>query len=88
MTHSVSRRGLLASLIALGATATAAAQRVLVPGVGATPQEPEVLSGSDLGFRVERVERDGARVGTLVVRVDGNWVEARFGMTVRRGSAS
>ena len=36
---------------------------------------PRVLSGNDIGFRVERT-RDGVQIGTLVVRVDGRWVEA------------
>lgn len=33
-----------------------------------------VLSGSDLGFRVERVE-GGRAVGTFVVKVEDKWVE-------------
>lgn len=33
-----------------------------------------VLSGSDLGFRVERVD-GGRAVGTFVVKVDDKWVE-------------
>jgi hypothetical protein len=37
-------------------------------------QIPTVLSGSDVGFRVERTE-DGLLVGRLVVRVDGRWVD-------------
>ena len=34
-----------------------------------------ILSGSDIGFRVEGQKR-GAPVGTLMVRIDGQWVEA------------
>lgn len=37
-------------------------------------QAPTVVSGSDLGFRIERTV-DGIQVGTLVVRIDGVWVE-------------
>ena len=33
-----------------------------------------VLSGPDIGFRVENT-RDGRAVGTLVVRINGQWVE-------------
>jgi hypothetical protein len=33
-----------------------------------------VLSGSDLGFRVERLD-SGRAIGTFVVKVDGKWVE-------------
>ena len=32
-----------------------------------------ILSGADIGFRVERTQ-EGVPVGTLVVRVDGRWV--------------
>jgi hypothetical protein len=35
---------------------------------------PTILSGDDVGFRLERV-RDGVPVGRVVVRVDGRWVE-------------
>jgi hypothetical protein len=38
---------------------------------------PTVLSGADIGFRVEGRKGD-APVGTLVVRVNGQWVEAQF----------
>ena len=33
-----------------------------------------ILSGGDIGFRVERTQ-EGVPLGTLVVRVDGRWVE-------------
>jgi hypothetical protein len=82
----VSRRALLTSFISAGASATAVAQQIVKP-VRPDGQQPEppVLSGSDIGFRVDREERDGARTGGLVVRVDGKWVEARFGMSAVRG---
>jgi hypothetical protein len=41
-----------------------------------------VLSGSDLGFRVEG-RRGATPTGTLVVRVDGKWVEAELSSRVR-----
>ncbi|MCX6553093.1 MAG: hypothetical protein NTY02_19180 [Acidobacteria bacterium] len=41
------------------------------------PVTPVVISGTDIGFRV--VARSGEKaVGQLVVRVDGQWVEAEF----------
>jgi hypothetical protein len=43
-----------------------------------------VISGSDLGFRVERQERDGTPVGRLVVRINGQWVEAGFAVGVAK----
>ena len=85
----VSRRALLTSFLGVGAAATVAAQRIVRPlGPDGKLQEPTVLSGSDLGFRVDGHDRDGAQVGTLVVRVDGKWVEARFGVGIRKGRTS
>lgn len=41
------------------------------------PMNPTILSGPDIGFRLEGKER-GAVVGTLMVRLkNGEWVEAR-----------
>ena len=40
-------------------------------------QPPVVLSGSDIGFRVEG-QRGDAVTGTLVVRVDGKWIDAQL----------
>lgn len=50
-----------------------------------TPGQPDqkVLSGGDIGFRVERQER-GTPVGKLVVRVNGQWVEAAFSAGISR----
>ena len=41
------------------------------------PVPPTVVSGADFGFRVEGRKGD-TRVGSLVVRVNGQWVEAQF----------
>ena len=38
-------------------------------------QNAPIMSGSDIGFRIEG-KKDGAPVGTLMVRVNGQWVEA------------
>lgn len=88
MSEPVSRRGVLASLFALAASATATAQQFVRPQrPDGTVPEPQVPSGSDVGFRIEREDSDGAKVGMLVVKVDGKWVEARFGHGLRRGSS-
>ena len=43
---------------------------------GTTPKKGTVLSGPDLGFRIDSY--DGAKlVGALVVRVDGRWIEPK-----------
>jgi hypothetical protein len=44
---------------------------------------PTILSGADIGFRVDRQNGD-IPVGKLVVRMDGQWVEPEFAMGVRR----
>jgi hypothetical protein len=43
-----------------------------------TPVTPTVISGADFGFRVEG-NRAGTPVGTLVVKMNGQWVEAELG---------
>ena len=37
------------------------------------PAPPAIISGSDLGFRIDSY-RAGAPVGTFVVRINGEWV--------------
>ena len=59
------------SLVAAAAIATAQARMT-------TPlPEPIVLSGADVGFRVEG-KQGGTPVGQFVVRFDGKWVEPAF----------
>ena len=46
-------------------------------------QNGAVVSGNDLGFRLDGTDRSGNPTGTLVIRVDDEWIEARFSMTRR-----
>jgi hypothetical protein len=66
------------SLIGVGATA--AAQRLPGAPVNQMPtlllENQSVLTGEEIGFRVERVV-DGVPVGHVVVRVDGRWVDTQ-----------
>jgi hypothetical protein len=64
------------SLVLVSAlTAAARAQRGQPPSSDSwVLQGPTVLTGADVGFRLERV-RDGVPVGQVVVRIDGRWVE-------------
>jgi hypothetical protein len=39
--------------------------------------EPAVLSGADVGFRVEG-KQGNTPVGRIVVRIDGKWLEPEF----------
>lgn len=87
----MSQRTRLVCVIAvavLGVGAWASAQ--IFPPQGSTqlfsPQradQPVTLSGNDIGFRIEG-RRGDAIVGRLMVRVDGEWVDAEFGGGVRR----
>jgi len=40
--------------------------------------DQRVVSGSDIGFRVERVDSRGTPLGSIVVKIDGKWVEVGF----------
>ena len=58
----------------MGVHAQERAQVPLVP-----PSNGNILTGPDVGFRVEGFHQ-GKVVGTMVVRLkDGSWVEAQFG---------
>ena len=66
------------SLLAVGAISSSAQAQ----GPGGRPglpfnfltESPTVVSGNDVGFRIERTQ-DGIPIGRLVVRVDGHWVD-------------
>jgi hypothetical protein len=48
--------------------------------VATQPVPPKVLSGSDVGFRVESIDhKSGAVIGHVVVNVNGKWVDAQIG---------
>jgi hypothetical protein len=49
-------------------------------------QMPRIISGGDLGFRVDGM-KDDTVVGTLVIRVDGRWAEPEFSLGVKRLTA-
>jgi hypothetical protein len=56
-------------------------------GVGVwaqTPPQQRVISGADLGFRVDGQARDGTPTGKLVVRINGQWVEAGFAVGIAK----
>jgi hypothetical protein len=79
MTAWVARHWRLAIVWAISLMVTAAltaAQTAAPIGVpdGMITEAPTILSGPELGFRLERTENDIA-IGRLVVRVDGRWIE-------------
>jgi hypothetical protein len=47
-------------------------------------RSPRILSGDDIGFRVDGIDpRSGLPTGTLVVRINGDWVVASTMPSVR-----
>jgi hypothetical protein len=58
------------SLVAVSVISTEA-QR---PGFQLLTVQPTVVSGNDVGFRIERTQ-DGVPVGRVVVRIEGRWVD-------------
>ena len=63
--------GLVAILVGLGGWAVASQSKPVEP--------PMVFSGSDFGFRVERIER-GVPTGRFVIRLDQEWVEVQVAL--------
>ena len=43
-----------------------------------------IISGNDIGFRLEGTNQAGEPVGTLVVRIDGIWVVAASKMSIQQ----
>jgi len=64
----------VASLVLVALSTFAFAQAQFPPGSTRLPQ-PQMLSGNDIGFRVEGTDVNGRPIGTLVLRLNGNWVE-------------
>jgi hypothetical protein len=69
----------LASLVAAVATAREHVReaQALEPKIEVQvgpAQEPRILSGGDIGFRLDRWQGN-APTGTLVIRLNGKWVE-------------
>ena len=64
------------------------APRPLSPVATPAPQfqAPTVIAGNDIGFRVES-HKGNTPVGTLVVRINGQWVEAQFSMVAKQVTA-
>jgi hypothetical protein len=56
---------------------------VSAQSIAVVPVTPTVLSGDNIGFRIEGY-RGSVAVGTLVVKVDGQWIDADFRGGVRR----
>jgi hypothetical protein len=62
------------SLVAVGLMSSSPQAQRGQPRFDLLTESPAVLSGSDIGFRLERTQ-DGIAVGRIVIRVDGRWVD-------------
>ena len=81
----------LASLVVVAGFTSAlmraqAPSQVPPPFISQAPPAARVLSGADIGFRVEG-NKDGRAVGTLVVRINGQWIETTASVTSRQLTA-
>lgn len=47
---------------------------------------PRVMSGADVGFRIEGTNGSGTPVGTWVIRVNGEWLETAVVPVARRAT--
>lgn len=47
---------------------------------------PRVISGADVGFRIEGTNGSGTPVGTWVVRVNGEWLDTAVAPVARRAT--
>jgi hypothetical protein len=73
------RIGLFVVLCAVSLTAVALFGQAQGPTTPpAQAQTPTIISGSDLGFRVDGL-KGTTPIGTLMVRINGQWVEVEFG---------
>jgi hypothetical protein len=66
----------LLSLVVVGAVSSSAQQTRpnQRPGFNLITETPIVISGNDVGFRIEQTQ-DGIPIGKVVVRVNGVWVD-------------
>jgi hypothetical protein len=49
---------------------------------------PQIISGADIGFRVDSIAQDGTPVGRIVVHQKGQWVEVMVSGSLRRLTAN
>jgi hypothetical protein len=71
---------LFASLIAVAVFASGVmrAQTIFLE------RELRIVSGADVGFRIDGTDQSGKPVGRWMIRVDGKWVEASTAPGLRR----
>jgi len=53
------------------------------PQSGSAGEPPTVISGSDIGFRMDR-RRGNTAVGRFVVRINGQWLDVEEAVVAKR----
>ena len=74
-----------AAMVGLYAQAPMPPREPRLPGPAA-PTAAEVISGNDLGFRIDSRKGD-TPVGRLVIRINGQWVEVEESVRLKRLTA-
>lgn len=69
---------LVVLLVGVGVWASAQVRGIDGGRDGLNLVAPTVVAGNDLGFRIEST-KEGIALGTLVVRINGHWVDAQVG---------
>ena len=80
--------GVAALLLATGLLASAQQVQPNPRTAPNTQPPPQIISGADFGFRVDRVGPDGKPTGRIVVRQEGKWVEVVLSGGLRRLTAN
>lgn len=83
MTVSPFRRGVLLGLVCAAGVWASSAWLQAQGAVAVTPVPAKVYTGTDVGFRVKGM-RGPSPTGTLVVKIDGAWVDVDFADGIRR----
>jgi hypothetical protein len=78
----------ISSIALIGGGIWAHAQQIVPNNPRLAPPAPvqpaQIISGADIGFRVDSWSPDGKPVGRIVVHHEGQWVEVTLAGSVRR----
>jgi hypothetical protein len=78
----------IVTLVATGLWVHAQSNPRIVPPLRPSPpssdtQIPTIISGNDIGFRVDSWSKDGTPIGRIVVHQEGKWLEVTLSGRVR-----
>ena len=74
------------TLVATGLWVHAQSNPRVIPAPRPSPNDneiPTIISGNDIGFRVESWRSDGTPIGRIVVHQEGKWLEVTLSGRVR-----